>query len=59
MPNLERCCRCGSESVIPTTSICRPCLSEHAFAQMKVLWACLLPEQREVWLRSVCVRRSA
>jgi hypothetical protein len=58
MPNLERCCRCGSEAVIPTLTICRPCLSAHAFEQLNVSWAVLLPEQREAWLRRVCVTRA-
>lgn len=60
MPNHETvCCRCGSAETIITTNICRPCLSDHAFAQMNVFWAVLLPEQREVWLSRVCVRRAA
>ena len=58
MPSPELCVRCGRPEVIPTTHICRACLSTSAFQQLNVLWACLLPEQREAWLRRICVRRS-
>lgn len=55
----QKCCRCGSAQTIPTTSICRSCMAAHASDTLTVAWACLLPDERDAWLRRVCVRRSA
>lgn len=52
------CAKCATRDPIPSTSICAACLRADAVSVMLTGWAVLRPDDRDQFLRRVCVRRA-
>jgi hypothetical protein len=53
------CVKCAARNPIPTASICAVCLRADAVGVMLTAWSCLRADDRDQFLRRVCIRRVA